>query len=206
MTDESRSRYRTGDLDTLAELWQCWHDAGLRMPADTWTTPSGLGDWTVRELYAHVARGVGTLADLLAQPALPEEPALSDAAGYFAALRSFDAAQVAATAREWAAARTDDDLVDAFNTTVLAKLPRTTETVVVRGIAGTIRLADYVVTRILEATVHLLDLGHVVPHASAPPPAALRRTVDVLADLSPPADFIRLATGRPSVPVFPVLT
>jgi uncharacterized protein (TIGR03083 family) len=177
------------------------------MPAAAWTAPSGLGDWTVRELYAHVGRGVSTLADLLAQPPLPDEPAVSDAAGYFAALRPLGAAaQVADTARAWAAVRADDVLVDAFRAPVLAELARTPETVVVRSIAGTIMVADYVVTRILEATVHLLDLGDVVPQVNPPPPVALRRTVDVLADLSSPMDFIRLATGRPGAPVFPVLT
>ena len=181
------------------------------MPAGGWAAPSGLGDWTVRELYAHVGRGVWTLADLLSQPPLIREPALRDAAAYFAALRSLGAAgatQVADTASAWAAARTDDVLVDTFDVPVekvLAALPAARHTVV-RGVAGTIRVADFAVTRIVEATVHLLDLAAAAPHASAPPPEAVHRTVDVLADLSPPTEFIRLATGRTSAPIFPVLS
>lgn len=181
------------------------------MPAGGWTAPTRLGYWTVRELYAHVGRGVWTLADLLSQPPLARDPGLPDAAGYFAALRSLGAAgaaQVAETASVWAEARADEVLVDAFDVPaekVLAVLPAARNTVV-RGLAGTIRVGDYAVTRIVEATVHLLDLRAAVPQVSAPPPEALRRTVDVLTDLSPPEEFIRLATGRPSAPVFPVLT
>jgi hypothetical protein len=56
------------------------------------------------------------------------------------------------------------------------------------------------VTRVLEATVHLLDVG------GQPPGEALNRAVDVLVDLSPPEDLVRLATGRPAGQFFPVLT
>ncbi|HWO65058.1 MAG TPA: hypothetical protein VNO31_33985, partial [Umezawaea sp.] len=73
-------------------------------------------------------------------------------------------------------------------------------------IAGVMRLGDYALTRVLEATVHLLDLVAAVPGAAEVPERALRRTVDVLADLTPPAEFIALATGRASGGVFPVLT
>jgi uncharacterized protein (TIGR03083 family) len=188
-------------------VWHRWHEAGLRIR--TWTTPSGLGDWTVRELYAHVARGVETFVELLAQPPIAGEPEVPDAAAYFAALRPLGAAgaaHVAETARVWAAARTDGELVDVFAAPAAKVLGELNEDVVVRGIAGTIRVGDYAVTRVLEATVHLLDLADAVPQVSPPPPDALRRTVDVLTDLTPPADFVRLATGRPSAPVFPVLS
>jgi hypothetical protein len=202
-----RSHYRDTDRDTLAELWHGWRDAGLRMPADLWRARSGLGDWTVRELYAHVSRGVSTLGDLLAQAPVPGEADLPDAAAYFAALRgTAGAAQVARTARAWAAGRTDEVLIEAFRAdAVLAALP-TVGDAVVHSIAGTIRVGDFAVTRILEATVHLLDLGAVVPHAGRPGPDALRRTVDVLADLAPPTDFVLAATGRAAPAVFPLMT
>ncbi|MBP2327970.1 uncharacterized protein (TIGR03083 family) [Kibdelosporangium banguiense] len=192
-------------------MWNRWHIAGRRMPAEMWTAGSGLGDWTVRELYAHVSRGVSTLADLIAQPLCTDEPELSDAAAYFAALRPLGkqgAAQVAQAARIWAAERADEVLVEAFHGQagrVLAALSVNGNNVV-RSIAGTIRLSDFAVTRILEATVHLLDLGAVVAHAAGPTPDALHRTVDVLTDLFPPADFVLAATGRSSSVVLPVLT
>ena len=42
--------------------------------------------------------------------------------------------------------------------------------------------------------------------SSAATGTVLHRTVDVLADLTPPADFIALATGRSTPALFPVLT
>jgi hypothetical protein len=141
------------------------------------------------------------MADMVAEAAPTGEPDLPDAAAYFAAVRSLDADQVATTAREWAAARTNEMLVDAFRDPVAA-IP----TGNARSIAGTIRVADFAVTRIVEATVHLLDLGAVTPHSGMPEPEALHRTVDVLTDLAPAADFVRAATGRPAPAVFPVLT
>jgi hypothetical protein len=204
----SRSGYRVTDRDTLAEMWNRWRGAGRRMPAEMWLASSGLGNWTVRELYAHVSRGVSTLADLITQSPSTDEPDLPDAAAYFAAVRPLGGAQVAETARVWAAERTDEALVEAFHgqaDVVLAALPAAGNTVV-RSIAGTIRVADFAVTRILEATVHLLDLGAVVPHVDTPTPDALHRTVDVLTDLVPPADFVLAATGRSSPVVLPVLT
>jgi hypothetical protein len=204
----SRSIGRSADKDLLARLWRHWLDIGRRMPAELWTTSSGLGDWTVRELYAHVSRGVSTLAGLAAQPPAPGDPDLADAAAYFAALSPLGAtgaAQVAEAARQWAASRPDDVLVGDFDRPAAAALDAAGDTVV-RSIAGTIRMTDYLLTRILEATVHLLDLGQVVPGAGVPPAGALHRTVDVLADLTPPADFVRLATGRPAAAIVPVLT
>jgi uncharacterized protein (TIGR03083 family) len=200
----SRSRARSTDVRLLAELWRSWFGAGQRMPADLWTRPVGLGDWTVRELYAHVGKGAGTLRDLVSRQPIHGEPDLPDAAAYFAALRPLGAAgaaQVAQAATEWAAGRSNDVLVNDFE----APVPDMDGQSVVLSIAGTIRLADYLVTRILEATVHLQDLGQVVPDVTVPP-EALYRVVDVLADLCPPEEFVRLATGRPAKVIFPVLT
>ncbi len=195
----SRSRGRSTDVRLLTVLWQQWQDVGTAMPAGRWSDPTGLGEWTVRDLFAHVARGVATTVQLASRPAGESEPELVDAAAYFAALRPLGAAgaaQVARLATEWASARSEADLVAGFGLSV----PDLSSGTVVRSIAGTIRFADYLVTRVLEATVHLLDIG------VQPPGEALDRAADVLVDLCPPADFVRLATGRPAGPLFPVLT
>lgn len=204
----ARSVGRAEDIALLDLLWGTWHAVGRALTPEQWTAGSGLGDWTVRELYAHVARGVTTTSALVVTSSEAELP---DAAAYFRALRGLGAkgaGQVAAAAREWAAARDVAALVGDFDglaATTLAGVRAAPEGVVVT-IAGTMRLTDYAVTRVLEATVHLLDLAAAVPGAVVVPEQALRRTVDVLADLAPPAEFIALATGRPSAPVFPVLT
>jgi hypothetical protein len=59
---------------------------------------------------------------------------------------------------------------------------------------------------VLEATVHLLDFQHAalgVP--SDVSPAGLEHTIGLLAKMTPPVDFIELATGRREVALFPVL-
>ncbi|MEV4319973.1 maleylpyruvate isomerase N-terminal domain-containing protein [Actinocrispum sp. NPDC049592] len=195
----SRSRGRSTDVRLLTALWQQWQDVGTAMPAGRWSHPTGLGKWTVRDLFAHVALGVRTTVQLASQPAVESGPELGDAAAYFAALRPLGeagAAQVARLATQWASVRSDAELVAGFDVPV----PDLAGDPVVRSIAGTIRFADYLVTRVLEATVHLLDVG------VQPPGEALDRAADVLLDLCPPADFVRLATGRPAGPLFPVLT
>jgi uncharacterized protein (TIGR03083 family) len=203
---EARSVGRADDVDLLAHLWQTWQTTGQALTPDQWASQSGLGTWTVRDLYAHVSRGVTTTAGLVASPSPPEIP---DAAAYFRALRALGpqgATHVAEAARDWAATHPVETLIADFGAlaaTTLAKI-RTTGTVTT--IAGTMRMSDYALTRVLEATVHLLDLTTATPGIATIPEEALRRTVDVLTDLTPPADFIALATGRPAPPVFPVLT
>ncbi|MEO6082423.1 MAG: maleylpyruvate isomerase N-terminal domain-containing protein [Umezawaea sp.] len=203
----ARSVGRAEDIDLLDQLWGAWHAVGLALTPEQWAAGSGLGDWTVRELYAHVARGVTTTSGLVATSSEAELP---DAAAYFLALRGLGAKgaeQVAAHAREWAAARDVETLVGDFGGLAAATVAgvRAAATGVVVTIAGAMRLNDYALTRVLEATVHLLDLAAAVPGAVVVPEQALPRVVDVLADLTPPAEFIALATGRPSGPVFPVL-
>ena len=200
---DARSVGRADDVDLLALLWRTWHRAGSSLTSSQWASPSGLGDWTVRDLYAHVAKGVTTTATL---PVTREPPVLADAAAYFLALRPLGAQgahHVAASAKEWA---TRPTLVEDFDTLATSTLARFRTATTVTTIAGPMRILDYALTRVLEATVHLLDLTAAVPGIATVPEPALHRTVDVLADLTPPADFIALATGRSTPALFPVLT
>lgn len=211
-TSTFRSRGGIEDLDLLAELWGQWMHAGRVMPRQRWDSCSGVGEWTVRELYGHVGRGVSTLAGLVAQAAPGGEPELPDAAAYFGTLMTRGAVgahSVAAAATEWAATRTVDALVDDFDGAAASALAdaRSAGIALVPTIAGTMRTQDYVLTRILEATTHLLDLRARAGDMPQPSRAALSRTVDVVADLTPAAELIKLATGRPTAcRVFPVLT
>jgi mycothiol maleylpyruvate isomerase-like protein len=210
MRDLVRSIGQVEDVDLLASLWKCWHQAGTRLSETAWTHASGLGDWRVRELYAHVSRGITTLTDLVAQP-IDGDAELSHAAAYFAALRPLGdagAKHVAAVATEWAL-RPIDALVDDFDAPASAALDvvRANGNVVVQTIAGSMQVYDYLLTRVLEATVHLLDLGRAVADAPGVTEDALRRTVDVLTDLLPAEEFVALATGRAApTAMFPILT
>jgi hypothetical protein len=76
---------------------------------------------------------------------------------------------------------------------------------VIESFIGTIWLSDYVVTRLVEATVHLLDLQEALGVAMPIPNLALERCAAVLLQLTPLADFIEVATGRSAAKLFPVL-
>jgi hypothetical protein len=58
---------------------------------------------------------------------------------------------------------------------------------------------------LMEATVHLLDVQRALDHPPAVPPEALRDTVQLLAEVAPPIDFIEAATGRSTHSPLPVL-
>lgn len=64
--------------------------------------------------------------------------------------------------------------------------------------------AEAVGIGILEATVHL-DLQRALEVPPDVPRAGLEHTVGLVATMTPPVDFIELATGRSQVAVFPVL-
>jgi hypothetical protein len=66
-------------------------------------------------------------------------------------------------------------------------------------------LEEAVSIGILEATVHLLDLQRALGVPPDVPSAGLEHTVGLLAKMTPPVDFIELATGRSEVELFPVL-
>jgi len=199
-----------GDIALLADLWLRWWQSGRSLTDEQWSAPTRLERWRVRELYAHVARGILTLGDLLAAPS--DAPAeITCAAVYFARLRGGpgSADEVARVAVRFAAETGDAGLADLFGepgTEVLAAAAALAPETALASIAGPIGLHSYLVTRIVEATVHLLDLQHALGAEAMVPEPALRRTVQVLVWLIPSASFIDLATGRGTDQVFPVLT
>ncbi len=198
------------DIAILADLWLRWWQFGHRLADEQWSGPTRLERWRVRELYAHVARGIVTLGNLLADPTgAPAE--IPHAAAYFARLRGGPASadEVARIAVQFAADTGDAGLADLFGRAgieVLTAAAALAPSTVLASIAGPIRLHSYLVTRIVEATVHMLDLQHALDAEAVVPEPALLRTVQVLVQLIPSASFIDLATGRGADPVFPVLT
>lgn len=204
----TRSRGAAGDIGLLEDLWRQWADVSRCTPAQAWALP-GLGAWSVKELYAHVSRGAATAVELVGR-GTNGTPDVPDAAGYFGRLMAAGVRpdeNVARLAKEWAALNPVSSLADAFGATatLVLETARRHPDRLLPTIAGTLRTADYIVTRVVEATVHLLDFGAAVPGAPAPPEEALARTAAVLADLADPTDFIRFATGRRGPAVFPVL-
>jgi uncharacterized protein (TIGR03083 family) len=204
----SRANGTATDVDLVERLWRRWAEFGHGLAPADWDTATRLTGWSVRTLFAHVARGVGVLHDLVGSPV--EGPVdRADAAEYFTGLRGVPGAAkwVDQAARE-AAEAAPAEMIRWFEVDGPRVLDdvRAAGPLVVRSPSGNIALADFILTRVVEATVHLLDARHALTGVDHPEPAALGRVTDVLVAIAGPADFIDLATGRSAAPLFPVLT
>ncbi|MFF9913254.1 sterol carrier family protein [Streptomyces sp. NPDC013457] len=147
--------------------------------------PTRLGEWTVRELVAHLTMAVGAVARGLGEP----EPARQEVA-------LLDWPSATATA----AARIDED-TRAIDTADLAGLYERTAARFKEAIAGVpddrlvpmrfgaMRLADFLVTRTVELVVHTDDLnqatGLAVPYDRQALAACTRLLADALAVKAP---------------------
>ncbi|MFB7586753.1 sterol carrier family protein [Streptomyces sp. NPDC056169] len=147
--------------------------------------PTRLGEWTVRELAAHVTMAVGAVARYLGEP----EPAKRD-------LTVLDWALATATA----SARIDED-TRAIDTGDLPGLYGRTAALYEERIAGAsderlvptrfgaMTLADFLVTRTVELVVHTDDLnaatGAAVPYDRQALAACVRLLADALAAKAP---------------------
>ncbi|MEU7115208.1 sterol carrier family protein [Streptomyces sp. NPDC046182] len=147
--------------------------------------PTRLGEWTVRELAAHMTMAVGAVARALAEP----EPAKNEVA-------LLDWPSATATA----AARIDED-TRAIDTADLAGLYERTAAQYEERIAGVpddrlvpmrfgaMRLADFLVTRTVELVVHTDDLnaatGLEIPYDRQALAACTRLLADALAVKAP---------------------
>jgi uncharacterized protein (TIGR03083 family) len=178
-----------------------------------------LPDWDVQVLVAHLVRGVDRIrADLT--ETLPETPEL-DWAGYFttAATRT-SGADVSERARAFAGAINDRPVADVW-------LRACTEAERLASLAppdrpvgtpfGPIRVDHYLPSRVLEVTVHGLDLRDALDLEAVATPdglgvsAALLETLldgDRPAELGDDLAFVLAATGRApnDDPRLPVLT
>jgi uncharacterized protein (TIGR03083 family) len=206
MTPEDR-------LTALGLLWAAWEHQGRGLAADQWQQPTRLGDWTVRMLYAHAASWPVGFAHLVGQvrQVAPTYASAAELLGEFnqpGGIATRQADRVAAAAREDAAAYTPAQLIEPFAVTGPQAIARARElgSVVVDYFGRAMLALDEAVSiGILEATVHLLDLQRAL---EVPPDvlgAGLEHTVGLLATMTPPVDFIELATGRSQVALFPVL-
>ncbi|MFI1419681.1 sterol carrier family protein [Streptomyces sp. NPDC020731] len=128
--------------------------------------PTRLGDWTVRELVAHIGMALTAVDRLLEEPVpARQDGRLLDWPSAIAA----DADAIAGTARRLAADHPDPDahlaeterrFTDRLDGTPGGRLLPTS--------AGALTLADYVVTRTVELVVHTDDLNAAVPGLDIP--------------------------------------
>jgi uncharacterized protein (TIGR03083 family) len=128
--------------------------------------PTHLGDWSVRDLAAHVTMAVETVSRNLGRP----EPAVKELAlldwPFATAARAED---IADGTRELAVgnpdldalyARTEERITDALATASDGRL--------LAARTGAMTLADYLVTRTVELVVHTDDLNRAVPGLDIP--------------------------------------
>ncbi|MCH8198923.1 MAG: maleylpyruvate isomerase N-terminal domain-containing protein [Chloroflexi bacterium] len=166
----------------------------------------GLGEWNVRDLVGHTSRSLTRVEEFCAQPA-DKATVLSAAEHYRISLAPANAnEEIAARGRE-AGAELGDDPAATVRTAadrVLPLLDGLSEDMVISYPNGAIRLGDYLETRVVELTVHTLDLANAIGADAQAPTEALSVTLHLLADLAVAsgqgAPLVLAATGRGLLP------
>lgn len=171
-----------------------------------------LGEWNVRDLVGHTNRALLTVETYLDTPASTRD--LERPVSYFLqAMASIgDPAAVAARGRAAGQALGTEALVTVRKTAerVLARLHRTPDETLLTTPVGGMRLIDYLPSRVLELTIHTLDLASVLSLSLTPPASAVRVTFSLLTELAIAKDestpLLLSAVGRgPLPPGFSVL-
>lgn len=183
----------TGSWDearrTYAEAGEWFVGTAARV-ADRWSWP-GLGEWDLRALVGHTSRSFVTIETYLARPAAAVE--IGSPAEYYRATRALARGEeVAARSRNAGAARVTA-LIDGCDGTEL-----------VTTIAGGMRLADYLPTRIFELAVHTCDLAAALHLPLDVPPSAASLTLRLITELAVgdglAGPLLLATTGRRGLP------
>ncbi|MFE6703192.1 sterol carrier family protein [Streptomyces sp. NPDC057718] len=179
-------RTRTAVLAQYAHV----RDAVAVLTPDQLARPTRLGDWTVRELAAHVAMGLASVGRALDQPE-PRGPKPEVALEQWPSATAAHAGRIAEDVVDLAVGSPD-------LTTLYAEAEAGfTEAVPASGTGarllptrvGSMRAADYLVTRTAELIVHTDDLnealGLEIPYDRQALAACTRLLADALADRAP---------------------
>ncbi|MFJ4770519.1 sterol carrier family protein [Streptomyces uncialis] len=156
------ARKRVRNFDTArtraAVLAQyAWVREGIaRLAPDQLEAPTRLGDWTVRELTAHLSVVVGGVVRSLELPEpARQELALMD----YPAMASARAGEVDTVARATAAEGTTDELFARAADRLPEVLATVTDERLIPTRLGAMRLADLLVTQVVELVVRTDDLN-----------------------------------------------
>ena len=154
------------------------------VPFDAWDKP-GLGEWTVRELAAHVARMIDRTAEYAGQPALVDT---ESAAAYYLRAMSTPGVneQIAERARESVGLLGGDPsaAVRAIGKRTLAVIDALDAEASATTPFGTVQITNYLATRVLEVTLHTLDIAHATGVPATLPRAALAITLGLLGQIA----------------------
>ncbi len=184
---------------------------GLAAAEGRWDEPA-LGSWNVGELGGHLVRVAGSPAVYLAADAPTDLPMLVDAGAYFASYLSGGEdgrAAVAQRARDQleefgGIASISSAFDEALQASVQAFDSLEAPFPAIATPYGLIALDEYLVTRVVELTIHGLDLAHAIDLDWEPPASALRTTLMALADTAAHgSDGGRAAVGALSGRVWP---
>ena len=175
-----------------------------RIPSESWEKP-GLGEWTVRELLSHV---VGAVEAPVASAGQARAIDLDGAAEYYiSAMASPSIHQEVAERARQGVERLGDDPASALRAVAdrtLAAIEEFADDAPMSTSVGTVRLVDYLPTRILEVVVHTLDIADAAGVSVEPPPDALSVSLALLGDIAVrQGDGAMLAlalSGRRSLP------
>ncbi|MEV1047137.1 sterol carrier family protein [Streptomyces sp. NPDC049916] len=179
-------RTRTAVLAQFAHV----RDAVAALTPEQLERPTRLGDWTVREVAAHVAMGLGSVSRFLALPE-PPGPGPGLTLLRWPSATAAHAARISEDVEGLAADRPDltavyEEVEAAFRADVPAS--GTGERLISTRV-GTMRLTDFLVTRTVELTVHTDDLntalGLEIPYDRQALAASTRLLADALADRAP---------------------
>lgn len=180
--------------------------AGIR--ADQWSQGTRLDRWNVRQLTAHLLRGVTRIHHYLQAPT-PPEAELSWLGYWRRVAQDADAAGVAQRSID-AAARLDVPALpsrwqEAWRSAAV-EVEATGADRVLPAPFGAMRLDHYLTTRLLEIVIHGLDLRHALGLEQVATPhglAIVARILDELLGVPRPVDlerddvaFVLAATGR----------
>ena len=165
----------------------------------------GLGEWTVRDLVGHTTRSLITIEDYLTDKTGGDVD-LDTAVAYYAVTRDVDPAVVAERGRAASAALGDDPV--GFVTGLVGRVPALVEAAPpdarLHTPFGSILLAEYVVTRTFELTVHTCDLLRALGRPADPPLDAARSALHLVAELTArnvhATDVLLALTGRSALP------
>ncbi|MFN8193152.1 MAG: maleylpyruvate isomerase N-terminal domain-containing protein [Nocardioidaceae bacterium] len=170
-----------------------------------WEAP-GLGEWDVRALVGHTSRSFLTVETYLATPA--EEVVVETALDYYLATREIAAGPGVAERGVEAGRLLGEDPADAVRTIadrVLALVAERSGSELVTTIAGGMRLADYLPTRVFELAVHTCDLARALGEPLDLPAAPARHALAVASALSAHdgtgGELLLAVTGRTALPV-----
>ncbi len=160
-----------------------------RVPEGKWDAP-GLGEWTVRELVGHTRRVLLTVENYAANPGTSPGTSveLPRPVDYF--LRALSTlADPAAVAQRGRDAGKDlgaqpAATVQATADRVQSPVDQLPDATILATPVGGMKLVDYLPTRVLELTIHMLDIAAAVGAQVQPPAGPMKITLHLLADLS----------------------